>query len=687
MTKSLSVLFACGLVSCGQLVPKSSQSPDYQTKAHQGRSFPGQPFLGSKALSLTDQPYAIKSIDPVTQLPGKIQFSPERTPKVAKEAMEQDALFWLTQLEATLGLPASELRRTDSIEEIGRTIVLRYQRFKNDMIVDHAYVQLAYEKLDQDEVRLFQIINRSFGPIAELDYQSHSFSEQELADLTGHDLSHYRFSYLTTIVFPLYQFDHYDFHVAEIYQLEKDAELQAYIHVSTETGELLEIKEERIHAQIVGEGYVYSHDEEPVIDPLKFVNVDGESADEEGRTDATGSVQLALANSRTLIVDGSNIGGLNNYFQANFSTQDAINFSADLDQEVVDVTSSVNKQALNAYLGLQRVRDFVDAVSPNLNATAQTGNIVVAVGVRDNSITCNAVYSQSKIAMFAESNQCTAAANITDILYHEWGHGLDDSLGPTNFAGGITDSGLSEGIGDTISFLTSGGDQIGKGFLNNGNPIRPLTHTLRYQDLQPLCTNGRTQGCSGPHERGMVIGGSMYLVKNAMVKRYGPRTGVFLTGSMFVESLKTTGDILSAYDNLQLADGTTGSAQGPNFCLIRDAFANHGLTNDSSCEDSGYVATDLDLKISANDVGDNKISLSVEADHVDRVAVCLDDKFICLGSLSEDLAFEEKKPGEFLSEAALDPSANEIITVIGFKDGEPTGARAIRFQKRSNEND
>lgn len=107
------------------------------------------------------------------------------------------------------------------------------------------------------------------------------------------------------------------------------------------------------------------------------------------------------------------------------------------------------------------INDYTKAEIPSYTGfPAQTVNVNIAN-------TCNAVYSlgDNSINFYAAGGSCGNTAYST-VIYHEFGHGVDD------FFGGISSGSLSEGVGDVLAILASGQPIIGQDFLGAGNHIR-----------------------------------------------------------------------------------------------------------------------------------------------------------------------------------------------------------------------
>ena len=91
--------------------------------------------------------------------------------------------------------------------------------------------------------------------------------------------------------------------------------------------------------------------------------------------------------------------------------------------------------------------------------------------------TCNAHWDGSTINFYSGNSQCANTGIIADVVYHEWGHGLDAKTG------GIADGAYSEGFGDIMSLIMTGSSKLGIGFrLPSNEPVRDLEPDKVYPD-------------------------------------------------------------------------------------------------------------------------------------------------------------------------------------------------------------
>ncbi|MEM7247197.1 MAG: hypothetical protein AAF533_17785 [Acidobacteriota bacterium] len=254
----------------------------------------------------------------------------------------------------------------------------------------------------------------------------------------------------------------------------------------------------------------------------------------------------------------------------------------------------------NAYYHLNVVRQVA---SKHLDDAAVDGfftsNIVATVMAPGS---CNAVWTGTQMLFFPMDDTCNNTADISDIVQHEWGHGLDQF---TN-SGMIPDGARSEGLSDIVAWISS--HDAGSGryfFLGDGNFLRTA---LSDEDPQGLKTVGNVDGiCGGqPHCTGGVISQAFWDLGVELRGKYGDSAGWFVLERLFFQSLPISSSFLpdrpdSVYDAVVLIDDDNGDLMDgvPNGEAINAAFGLHGMTSTPEVADSDectpLAAPDLTL--------------------------------------------------------------------------------------------
>ena len=186
--------------------------------------------------------------------------------------------------------------------------------------------------------------------------------------------------------------------------------------------------------------------------------------------------------------------------------------------------------------------------------------------------TCNANWNGSSIQFFVAgtsgTNVCENTGRITDVVYHEFGHGLHQNVVT---GGGSVNGGMGEGVGDTLSASITQDYRMALGFFTDRptTPIRDLDTT--------------DQGWPAPstevHTQGVTYGGWMWDLRKNLKQIYGDQEGNWVADRLFYESVRRSTSIPTSYTQVVAADDDDGNtANGtPNFCAIYEAAQRHTL--------------------------------------------------------------------------------------------------------------
>lgn len=237
----------------------------------------------------------------------------------------------------------------------------------------------------------------------------------------------------------------------------------------------------------------------------------------------------------------------------------------------VSFDADANIKELSAYRSVNVVHDHCKAIMP-ANFTGMDFSLTTNV---DEDGTCNAFYDGSSINFFDEGGGCNATSLIADVVYHEYGHGINDnyyqSLG-TFWANGA----MGEGYADYWGITITDNPQLGMGFNTDTD------EGIRRYDIDPKVYPQDLVG--EVHADGEIIMGAWYdshllmgadwtLTDDLFVQAYaGMQAEAFNgnEGEAFVDVLL---DVLQADDDdLDITNGT------PNGEALVEGFAIHGIT-------------------------------------------------------------------------------------------------------------
>lgn len=162
------------------------------------------------------------------------------------------------------------------------------------------------------------------------------------------------------------------------------------------------------------------------------------------------------------------------------------------------------------------------------------------------------------------SLDCNNTATIADVVYHEWGHSLDD------YFGGIDDGAGSEGWADVVSLVVTGSPEMGPYFFTNGGSVRNMREIVTYP-----CKDFDGNACEVHHE-GKVIGGAFYAFYEELKQQYGDdNRAKDVLRKLFFSHMPITRKYTDSYAKLNDIDSEAyGSG---HHCQLNRAFATRNL--------------------------------------------------------------------------------------------------------------
>lgn len=295
---------------------------------------------------------------------------------------------------------------------------------------------------------------------------------------------------------------------------------------------------------------------------------------------------------------------------------------------------------------------------------------------------CNAFYTTGirKITFYRESKACNDSALIDDVVFHEWGHALDDHTGRKP---GVTDSAFSEGIADVVAAYYSQDPVIGRDFYKYHNEgIRDLRNKMVYP-----------RDIGSAHHEGGIIASAFWELRERLIDRYGERRGHDHAAFLFFRHLLLADSYLDSYFLVLALDDKDGNPanRSANFCLINNIFAQHGLAEDLNCVDEiteVYQSTefDADLNVALLDDEDGKVSIFVSSQYAEGIELCLGDRTECLSNNKNRITFAlHEKAGRslFKSPYPVELTYPGLVTFLAKNnEGLIIGSRVMKLFRK-----
>ena len=217
----------------------------------------------------------------------------------------------------------------------------------------------------------------------------------------------------------------------------------------------------------------------------------------------------------------------------------------------------------DAFYHVNLVHDYAKTLDPGF-----VGNDYQILCRVEVSGTCNA-YWDGTLNFYAAGGGCPDIATIPDVIYHEYGHSINDNLYlQTGSPIGMQNGALHEGMADVNSAFVRDDPVIGHGFMGPGTMLRTIANTNRWPE----------DASGDPHTTGLIIGGAFWDLRQAVglsiaehlahFAKYStpddPNDGVAM-GEYFIATL------VADDDDADLGNGT------PHSGAIVAAFNAHGI--------------------------------------------------------------------------------------------------------------
>ncbi len=231
-------------------------------------------------------------------------------------------------------------------------------------------------------------------------------------------------------------------------------------------------------------------------------------------------------------------------------------------------SADIEERHLTAYYHVNVVHDFMKFHYPGFTGM----DVALPTNVDLTTSNCNAFYNGSSINFYAATSNCNSFAEVNDIVYHEYGHGINDKFydGVSGFS--MDNGALNEGYADIWGMGITDEPILGSGAFVSGGYIR------RY-DLDPKVYPVDIVG--EVHGDGEIIAGAWWDTRLnignmdtmaaifARSLNYTPDGPDGTEGEVFHEALISA--LMADDDDANINNGT------PHFLEIVTGFAEHGI--------------------------------------------------------------------------------------------------------------
>ncbi len=275
-----------------------------------------------------------------------------------------------------------------------------------------------------------------------------------------------------------------------------------------------------------------------------------------------------------------------------------------------DNTNSIPGER-DTYYHANLIHDFAKDVGNGFTGADYTMPANVNIGSEDPYWPCNAYWDGYTISMFSAGGGCAATDQMADVVYHEYGHGLQQFIYEpysSPFA-----SGMGEGCSDYWAMTITNSPCLGNGFFGNGTCLRDGNNSRQYPGSE----------CGGQvHCLGEISMGALWKMRGHIIDSQGYDNGKSRSDSLFFFAQtarpNTVPDflyeiIVADDDDGYLLNGT------PNYADICEGFEYHNV--DCPFEDIGIEHTPLSNTLDT--MNDYYVETAVGSIYGDVVTVLL----------------------------------------------------------------
>lgn len=241
----------------------------------------------------------------------------------------------------------------------------------------------------------------------------------------------------------------------------------------------------------------------------------------------------------------------------------------------ISFNSSANIRELSAYYHVNIVHDYMKTKYPTFTGldNALPTNVDLTSG------TCNAFYDGTSINFYALGGGCNSLAQVGDVIYHEYGHGINDKF-YTAQGGSFNNGAMGEGYADLWALGITGSPVLGIGFDDADSSVFVRRYDVGGKVYpQDLVGEVHADGeiiAGAWWDTGVNFGNLQQMMDLYKETFYATITGPDGTeGTVYVDILieaLTSDDVPANGGDNDITNGT------PNDNAIIDGFAAHGIT-------------------------------------------------------------------------------------------------------------
>ncbi|MBX2979094.1 MAG: hypothetical protein KF905_07360 [Flavobacteriales bacterium] len=238
----------------------------------------------------------------------------------------------------------------------------------------------------------------------------------------------------------------------------------------------------------------------------------------------------------------------------------------------VSFDASANIRQRSAYHFVNKIHKHMKDLLPSFTGM----DFVLPTNIDLTTGNCNAFYNGTSINFYAEGSGCRSLATVGDVVYHEYGHGINDRYYQSQGSAFIN-GGMNEGYADVWAFSLSGNPILAQGW----QLASPNSFIRRYDidpKVYPMDLVGQVHAdgeiiAGAWYDTHMLLGQNMSLMMELFRDAYPGLQANVANGQEGIAFRNVLIDALQADDDdFDITNGT------PNGLAIVEAFGIHGIT-------------------------------------------------------------------------------------------------------------
>ncbi|MFK7823334.1 MAG: proprotein convertase P-domain-containing protein [Oligoflexales bacterium] len=486
-------------------------------------------------------------------LSGKIPFNMGL--ELSADSLEAACLTYVDAHPEIFGVSSKDLNLLKNSFYFGKEEqFLKFGISRNGLMVFDASIDFRFKMGN-----LVQIANHSFSEAKLVNTEARiDLDEIAEAETGAESINEGQFLYRVRA-----HKDSYELVKVKEYQIQTFLGQRVSIQLEAESGEVFQLKNKEYHvSKAQAQVHPRWHNENLEVKPLPYLKVDtgdgSKVSDSQGNFESTQNQAPSINGLRGTFVEISPSSG-GKISKTAVAAEDG--WLIDLakpgdDSAWLDKFIAQTMVYYHTNLIILKAKEYI--TNDWLNETL-TANVNL-------TRTCNAHWDGDTINLYSGNSQCANTGIIADVIYHEWGHGLDTKTG------GIVDGAFSEGYGDIMSLLMTGSSQLGIGFrIPSNGPVRDLEPNKIYPD-----DRGEV------HAEGLIIGSTFWDLFLELQAKHSREEALDILANYAFKMIFTADRYTEVYDAILVIDDDDGNLENgtPHKCILNKVFTEHGLANE-----------------------------------------------------------------------------------------------------------